>query len=663
MTFRTMTLSKSILLLLSLSLIAALVACSSSSSTPVTTTPPPPAITVTLGSISTPLTVNSQTSITATVLNDSTNAGVKWSVACAGSTGCGSFNPTTSSGSSATTIYTAPAFPTTGVVITATSVTTPTISAASSAITIGAATLANGTYVFNVTGYDYNDESLFHLGGAFTVSAGAITQGEQDFVDFNFELSDQINPVGSSVTTTGDGNVQITLVTCLGSDCTQPDTNVGVNGTETLNGSVYPLNPSKAAITEFDASATGSGELDTQDTTAFVVGTPPGPASYAFVIGGYDQFSEGGFPFNMGGIINVDGAAGTGTISGTGSIFDANDSLSNGTTYPAQDFANTSIVLGPDAFGRVTVALDSSVFPEIVLAGYIVNGNKMQLVETADSYEGTLGGIAYTQTVPAGGFTNAGIAGSTYVLGLQGSDTFNFILQAASQLTLAPTGNTVSGFVDFNDFSATQPVSPDPVTAPAYAIDTAGTGGTGVGDVTIGDVTDTQGVVNYNLQLYLDGNGHALAITLDLTDVTGGPGFQQSGTGAFAATSFSGAYAMGATGWDFNEYGPFDAVGPQVADGSSTFSGFNDVNWLNVITPSPFEVPGAPVSGTFTSNADGIFTGTVTGLDLTNCPLFTSGAAGCTADVFNFYLVDATGDNIAIETDPNQLTLGYFIQQ
>jgi len=273
------------------------------------------------------------------------------------------------------------------------------------------------------------------------------------------------------------------------------------------------------------------------------------------------------------------------------------------------------------------------------------------LAETVDSYEGTLGGIAYSQTVPAGSFTAAGIAGNTYVIGLQGFDV-NYLYQTVDQLTLAAAG-TVSGFVDFNDLTLLEPASPDPVAAVAYTMDAAG-----AGDVTIAGLSDDT-AVTYNLQLYLDGNGHALAITLDGGDALGGPGFQQSGTGAFAATSFNGPYAMGATGWDVNGYGELDSAGPVVADGVGTFGGFGDVNWWG----PPVEVSGSSISGAFTSNADGIFTGTVTGLDVTDCTAFTPAGAGCSADVFNYYLVDATGDNIAIETDANQLTLGYFVQQ
>ncbi len=646
-----MTFRKSLLLLISLSTIAALVACSSSSHP----------ITVSVSSVPGSLTVNGTTPITATTTD---SAGVTWSVACTPSISgaCGSLSANASASGTAIT-YTAPPGLATGVVITATSVTDAAISAASTSITIGAATLADGTYVFSLTGTDFNDESIYHLAGAFTVAGGLITQGEQDFNDYGDELSDQINGTVngtglSTITTAADGNLQVTLVTCLIADCTQTDTFVGVAGTETLDGSIYPLNSAKAAITEYDGSATASGTLDTQDSTAFTAGTAPGPLSVAFVVSGYDQFFDGGFPFAMGGILNIDGAAGTGTISGTGSIFDANDAAFSG-LYPGEAFSPSSIS-APDTFGRVTITLDTSVFQEMIFAGYIVNANKTQLVETGDSFEGTLGGVAFTQAA-VGGFTAAGIAGNTYVIGMQGQDT-SYFLQAVNQLTLN-ADFSVSGFVDYADLtdsSAFDNVSPDPVTATAYAVD-----GAGAGDVTIAGLTDgvsESGLgVSYNLQVYLDGNGHALAISMDSTDVLAGPGFQQSGGGSFA---FSGPYAMGATGVDVNGLGPFDAVGPQVADGVADIAGFSDVNWLNFDT-GPFVVADETVSGSFTSSSNGVFSGgTMTGLDLTTCTVFTAASTtDCTADAFSYYLYDATGDNIMIETDNAQLTIGYSVQQ
>lgn len=648
---RKMRSPKSIILLTAMALLAALMGCSSSSSTP------PPPITVTLSTVGSSLTVNSQTPITATVANDPLAGSVNWS--CAPSGSCGTFSATTTASGVATT-YTAPAVVTSGVVITAT-VTDASVSASTGSITIAAASLADGTYVFSLSGYDYADGSPYRAAGVFTVAVGIITAGEQDFIDYYGAVGDDISagasgcsatstPIVSCLTTTADGNLQIILVT---GDSYVGVTVGSVNGVETLNGTVYPANSAKAAITEYDGSASGSGLLETQ-TGGFNSGTAPGPASYAFSVGGLDEL-ESGYPFAMGGIVNVDGAAGTGTISGTGSVFDANDA---GLTYQNNDFSNTSVVSAADPLGRVTFTLDNpnSNLPELILAGYFVSANKIQLVETIDAFEGELGGTAFTQTVPSGGFTAANSA-ATYVIGMQGADSSpGYFLQSASQLTLA-SGGTVSGFLDYNDLTTNvQVASPDPVAAPLFTVATSG-------QVSISGLTDGD-AVSYNVQLYLDGNGHALAITLDAKDAMGGLGYVQTGTpGEYAASDFFGAYTMGTTGWDFNEDGEFDSVGPVTADGSGSFTGFNDVNWLNFYTAAPLTVSNNTVSGAFTANADGIFSGTISGLDLTNCVAFTSTGAGCTQDSFNYYLIDATGDNIAIETDLNQLTIGVISQQ
>jgi hypothetical protein len=164
-----------------------------------------------------------------------------------------------------------------------------------------------------------------------------------------------------------------------------------------------------------------------------------------------------------------------------------------------------------------------------------------------------------------------------------------------------------------------------------------------------------------NLQLYLDGNGKAPAISMDENDAVGGPGYQQTGGGSFAASSFSGTYVMNARGEqipvgtpNYNE-SEFDAVGPVKADGVGTLTGFVDLNWFS---GSPYQgipaytvpTPDLPVSGSFTAAASGVFTGTITGLDVTT---------NTNQDAFTYYLIDATRV-VSIETDPNQLTLGYF---
>ncbi len=636
-----MTFRKSLLLLISLSTIAALVACSSSSHP----------ITVSLSSVSSPLTTNSVTPITATT-NDS--AGVTWTLSCTTSP-CGTLS-TNASVSGTPINYTAPAFPTTGVVITATSVTNTAVSAPTSAITIAGPTLADGNYVFSLAGNDVANGN-YYLAGAFTISGGAITAGEQDFSDSNDpDLYDQINPTGSSVTTNADGNLTITLVTCLVADCTQPDTFVGVGGTETLDGSVLPLSAGQRTfIAEFDGSATSSGELDPQDTTAAATAPSGG---YAFAVSGLDF---NGCPLAIGGIINVDNLPAAGGISGNGSIFDVNDCGSQ-STYAGQTLAaNTSGYLGPDSFGRIQFGLNpAATFGQIVFASYTVDGTHARLIEgfdgAYDSFGGTTGGVALSQGANTGTFTVAS-ANNTYVLGLNGSDDITDVFQAAGQITPAADGTT-SGIVDFNDLSyssGSEGISPDSVAAVGpYTVDAAG-----AGDFTIAGITDTFATPNnFNLQVYLDGNGNALAITMDLNDVNAGFGFAQpaAAVGAFSSTSFSGPYGLDVTGWDVNFDGELDGVGPITADGTSAITGTVDLNWLN----SDATYTALPVSGTFTANANGVFSDGLTGVDVTTCIV----GGACSSDVFNYYLVgDASGDTFAIETDLNQLTLGYMAQQ
>lgn len=146
----------------------------------ITITPPTP-ITVSFsprapGSVQ----AGSSVPLSAEVANDSSaNPQVAWAVSCSASS-CGSFSSTTTASEVATT-YTAPAAipPGGSVTVTATSATDPAKSnSASILITPAAPTLANGTYVFQLSG-DVNDSDSF-ITGALVAKDGAITGGEQD---------------------------------------------------------------------------------------------------------------------------------------------------------------------------------------------------------------------------------------------------------------------------------------------------------------------------------------------------------------------------------------------------------------------------------------------------------------------------------------------------
>lgn len=575
------------------------------------------------GTVPTSLTENATASLTATVTNDSAAKGVTWS--CAPSGACGSFNPTATASAAATT-YTAPAAAG-SVTVTATSV-TDTTKSASATITITAPTgptLSDGSYVFSLFGMNVAPEP-YSVAGVFTVKSGAITGGEQDFVACCQNATDLINPTGSSLSTTASGNLQITLTLCSGTDCTKTDTTVGVSGVETLAGAMMASGTS-GRIIEFDLSAASSGTIDLQAATI------PAPAgSYAFAVQGVNSASTPA-PLAIGGVIAISGSS----ISTTGSIFDLNN---NGTTFTDQTFSSGTVGT-PDASGRVVLSLvpsSTSIPAGIGFAGYIIDATHMRLVEVVDPLGGATGGTALGQNS-----AGLSVSGNSYVLGLTGYDG-NGVLQAAGVFAFASGATGVSGNISYSDLAGGAVASP--ITGGTYVADS-----TIPGRVTITGLTD--GKINTNVEVYVDGNGNALTVGLDAGDVLEGVGYQQTGGGSFAASSFSGTYVMDATGADSVNELELDAVGPISADGSSKVtapaSTAFDLNALSQSAP----VSNLAVSGTFTAASSGVFTpGTLTGLDVTT---------STNSDTFVYYVVDTTRV-IAIEADPNQLTLAYLAQ-
>jgi hypothetical protein len=480
--------------------------------------------------------------------------------------------------------------------------------------------LADGIYAFTLGGGNSGSGGNgIHVAGAFEVKNGAITGGEQDFISFSGAFSDLINGTGSSISTTADGNLQITLTTCNGKTCTSTDTNVGVNGVETLHGTL--VSTSRVLITEFDMFATASGSLDLQ------VSPIPAPAQgYAFFTSG---ITSGFAPLGIGGIINVDGTPSSGTvsISGTGSVFDVNSGFVN--ISPDQSFAASSVTT-PDTFGRVVFTLNpssASLISPFTLVGYIVDSGHIHLVETSDAFLGITGGEALGQGNNTGKFSSATLSGSSFVFGATGGNTM-FGFQMAGLLTLN-SGGTVNGTLNCNDTKASCAQSPTTFTGGTYTVDATGR-------VTLTNLTSNA----ITLQLYLSGSGTGTVVSMDLSsDEVSGLAYQQT-----AGASFSGSYGMNATGIDSNQL-EFDDVGP-VSAGTGSLTGSIDRNYAATSTPTS----GLPVSGTFTPFASGVLTGTITGLEV---------PSNTTTPTFTYYIVDTTRV-VAIETDTNQLTLVHF---
>jgi hypothetical protein len=564
------------------------------------------------------LQVSAVFSMSATITNDvSANPQVKWSVAC-GASACGSFNPTTTNSEAATT-YTAPsAIPPGGsVTVTATSITDPTKSVSTSiVITAPAATLADGTYVFQLSGPTGPAASF--TTGVFTAKSGAVTSGEQDTVyyesgddnPYGYSSSQQVT--GGSYASTPDGNLQVSL-------------QLGPNEIETLSGTL--ASGAKGFVAALNGSPS-SGTLDLQTNAA----APSG--GYAISLYGGDEYEDSIW---IGGILNIDSA---GKISGAGSTLDVVDGQ---LSYTGTQSLGASTVSAPDANGRVQLQLTpaaGSTLPPIYLAGYVIDATHIRLIETGDltdntNFQGVLGGTALGQGASTGHFNASSVAGSSYVFGAQGDDTHG-PLQLAGILTPKSDGS-VTGTLNWNDLSGSTPQSPVAFTG-TYTVDPTGR-------VTISKLSDGS-TFSYSLHLYLTGDGNALMLSNDSDDIFLGQAFQQQ-TAPFTAASFTGNYGLNATTFDTSTI--YLALGPGAATGPITAAADGDTNTVAGFADNT-GTGGADfaISGTFTPGSNGVFDGTLTGFDPT---------ARTTPANFILYLVDGT-QGVLIETDNTQLTLG-----
>lgn len=580
-------------------------------------TPPQP-ITVSLTGVPPAfLQINATVALSAQITNDvSANPQVKWTVACA-SAACGTFNPTATS-SEAATNYTAPSTIPTGnsVTVTATSVTDPTKSASANITIIqAAATLANGTYVFQLSG-PVGPAANF-VSGVIVAQDGAITGGEQDSISFAVnQNAEQYVPLfdqnlSGSYTTTPDGNLQITINT--------DDGNIGISGVETINGVI--VSSSRVLLTELNGYI-GVGTLDLQTSRT----APSG--GYAFTTFGVDL---NGQPAGIGGILNVDSSGG---ISGAGSVLDINDNFA----FSGGQLLAASTVSTPDNLGRVVFKLvpgTTSVFSSYNLAGYIVDAAHIRLTETGDNFQGVTGGTALGQGSSTGTFTSSSIAGTSYVFGAAGEEMSGGSLQVAGVFTANSNGG-LTGTLNWNDLTEKTTQSPINFSTASNTVDPSGR-------VTLSNLTDSS-TFNYQFELYLTGSGEGLLLSSSTTEMIAGRAFEQQ-AGPFA---LSGSYGLNATevASNLGTLGAETTVGPITAasgTGTDTLTGF--VDFGNA-------APDVPVTGSVTTTSTGIFTGTLAGLNP---------GAYTTPNNFAFYLVD-NSQALLIETDNTQLTLGYLLQ-
>jgi len=632
---QAVAIKRRILLLLWAAMISILAGCGGGT-TSMQNPPPPPLSSVSIAFQPAPagsIPLNATTALTAVVSNDSSNAGVDWSLLCKKNTNCGTLSPLhTDSGNAAT--YTPPT----------------TISGNSQTVTIEAFATADhsknivtpvtvtgfggtlkGVYVFQTSGTDVN--GAFQLAGVIILDGnGGITSGEQTHSDVLNSLSDRIS--GGSYTIGSDGRGTITINTA--------DTNIGQQGIENL--SVVVLSSSQALIATLDdpnlqaSGETSSGTLDLQTSPTVPAG------GYAFSVTGSDVATLSATAW--GGILNVDAPK---TISGAGSLVDQ-DLAGTVTNCPAPAFSGT--VSDPDSFGMVkfdltfdpTACFVSS--PTIEFTGYMVDAVHIKLIESdnnGSSTGGATSGIAIAQGAATGTFTNNKSFAAKYVFGILGQDLSGFPTSLASVGKFAAdrNGHLSSGFND--EYLAGFSVAISDTFTGTYALDSTGTG-------------RVDSFLNFSKNgpgpefiFYLTGNGNPpliLDADVNLGSLGAGVAYPQ----AVAPFSFNGKYGLYFTQ---NLSGSEnDGTAQITVDGTTnTLSGAADTNLFS--SPNPNTL----LTGTFgTIPTTGRFTG-----GLTNTFFPTPGSNPNTIAV-EFYLIDS-GHGFFIETDSlssGELSFGYF---
>jgi hypothetical protein len=607
-------------------------------STNVQNPPPPPSNNVSIAFQSSPPTsvsIGGTASITAVVKNDTTNAGIDWTLLCPTITNCGTLSPLHSPSGSPVTYSPPSVIPGNSQTFTIEGFATAdhTQNVVTSITVNGYASILKGTYVFATQGEDPN--GAFQLAGVVVLDGnGGITSGEQTHSDSLLSVSDAIT--GGSYFIGPDGRGTLTINTA--------DQNIGQAGIENL--SLVVLDNTRALIQTFDNSTlpvlsgeASSGTLELQTSTAAPT------AGYAFVVGGVDIATA---PVALGGVLNIDSPN---AISGKGSVADENDA--NAGFIPANTISGT--LTSPDALGSLKFNLVAAFAPSIQFTGYIVNATHIKLIESdmdgTGAGFGSTAGVAVAQGAATGTFTNNNAFAGTYVFKILGQDPSLLPSSLASlgKFTADASGNLNNGYNDevlagISVLSGTPYAVSDSFTG-TYALDSVQ--GTGRVDSTVTYTSNGQGP---ELIFYLIGNGNPpLLLDADSSSL---------GSGISVATGI--AYTQAASPFSFN--GPFgmsfvqsngsslenDATGKVAVTGSANnLTGVIDINLST--TPSP----ATQLSGTFVAPTTGRFTGTLTNSFFTS-PNTTISVA--------YYPVDAN-NILFIETDfsvSNESTLGYF---
>jgi hypothetical protein len=560
--------------------------------------------------------------------------GVDWSVSCVGSA-CGSFIPQhTANDTQATTtnqVTTSFAAPSTvppggTVTITATATAAPS-SQVSTTLTITPVTLnntlLNGQYAFFLSGVNTFGLSAL-AGGLIADGNGNITAAEESLPG----KSTMLTGIAGSYYIGSDGRG---LMTLNGLPNSSP---YGwLNGQQIF--SLAVVDSTHVFLEEFDGAcsyniitiaAQGApspfgntlfGELDLQQTSDFT--TPPfGPYAFALTHAGSQPPSAGYY----GGVLNADNSGNITNFAMDRYIDGATGSISSG-AYGAQSFSKV------DTFGYGTVSLG----PYSLNYFLVDSGHLIVTGSSSSNGTGWPAGHVYSQpmTMPSFAGTYAfTLAGSTPLF--SGVTVIGSNPQALGGLVTSDANGNLNGYLDTNNDGT---VESAPVTGTLVASAVPGRwlmtlAGGGASSFAVYP-TASYGLLMFQLDNQMSGIGTVALQASSAPAISGNYALSIQQPGGINGTrSVNIGLHIGA--WA-------DISGQIIASNSSTLSGTVDIDQINGVYLGPSgntwtQTPDQSVTGSFSADAQGRFTGTIT----INQTVTTPGQLGTLSEIF--YVID-----------------------
>ena len=390
--------------------------------------------------------------------------------------------------------------------------------------------MLNGTYVFSVSGADFQGAPLTAAGTFTANGSGGITAGTVD-------INDAVSGPFPNLTIGGGSSY-----------------NVGVDGrgraTLAVSGSPFSSNlsldfvltsSSHGLVIELDGNASGSGTLDLQSAGAVPNGT------YAFLLSGS---STSGSAWATVGNFTVSGT----TIAGL-------DDFNEGglLSFPNQALTG-SLVLGPSAIP--STVLTTAGFNSLTFDVFAIDATHLKFIEMDNT--AILSGDAFSQTT-------ATITTGTLAFTMSG--VLSNAPFAAGGFMLTNGAGGITGTEDFADGNTVSTQSTPGSFSASY---TAG----GTGRFTLGSFTTFAGGTSYAAY---PSSGGLLLLEIDSSGITTGAAYTQ--TSPLPAFASAQGYGLNLSGFNLSSQVEVDDIAEFAANNGTLTAGIIDENYPSANPP------------------------------------------------------------------------------